>query len=151
MGKSSRAHRARRRRRGWWLRLLAVAAVYYGVGRLVWLAVVPGHAAALWPPAGIALAVLLLSEDDGLCLGAALGGFALMLQTFLTTARDIGTAQSVGVAAVVGIGMALEPLIAALLVRRFISPAAAQTEAREALKFALLAGPGPALLGAFVA
>jgi integral membrane sensor domain MASE1 len=141
-----------RRPRWWWLRPLAVAAGYYGVGRLVWLvAGSPGHAAPLWPPAGLTLAVLLLSRDLALCAGAALGGFGLMLQAFATTAGGLGWARASAVAAAVGVAAAAEPLLAAFLVRRFARLPWGLGQARTVLRFALLGGPGPAALGAALA
>jgi hypothetical protein len=129
-----------------------VAAGYYGVGRLVWLVVgSPGHAAPLWPPAGLTLAVLLLSHDFALCLGAALGGFGLMLQACLTTAAGLGWGRASAVAAAFGIAAAAEPLLAAQLARRFVRLPWGLGQTRTMVRFALLAGPGPAALGAGLA
>src|SRR4051794_41728033 len=76
-----------RRPSGWWLRSLGVAIAYYGIGRLVWLLTgSPGHAAPLWPSAGIALAFVLLAQDLGLCAGAAVGGVGLALRALTTAA-----------------------------------------------------------------
>jgi integral membrane sensor domain MASE1 len=141
-----------RRPRGWWLRPLAVAAGYYGVGRLVWLvAGSPGHATPLWPPAGLTLALLLLTQDFALCMGAALGGFGLMLQACMTTAGGLGWGRASAVAAVFGIAAAAEPLVAAHLARRFVRLPWGLGQTRTMVRFALLAGPGPAALGAALA
>jgi integral membrane sensor domain MASE1 len=137
-----------RRPSGWWLRSLGVAIAYYAIGRLVWLLTgSPGHAAPLWPSAGIALAFVLLAQDLGLCAGAALGGFGLALRA-LTTAAGLRFWYASGVAGVIGVGVGLEVLAAALLVRRVARLPWGLSQTRSVVRLGLLAGPGPALVGA---
>jgi integral membrane sensor domain MASE1 len=134
-------------RRGLWVEILALALVYYGVGRLAWLLVpVPGHAVALWPPAGLALGVLLWR---GLAVwpGALLGAGALALQAILMS-RSLPLPRACVVAFGVGLGSTLEPVLAALAVRRFVQ--IPPRNAREAATFAALAGPAPAAIGALI-
>jgi hypothetical protein len=134
-------------RRGLWAEILALALVYYGVGRLTWLlAPVPGHAVALWPPAGLALGVLLWR---GLALwpGALLGAGLLALQATLM-ARALPLPRACILAFGVGLGATLEPVLAALAVRRFVQMP--PRNGREALTFAALAGPAPAAIGALI-
>lgn len=133
--------------RGLWAEILALALVYYGLGRLAWLLVpVPGHAVALWPPAGLALGVLLwrgLSLWPGVLLGAGgLAAHALVMSGTVPLPR----AGVIGLG--VGIGATLEPILAALAVRRFVQ--IPPRNAREAVTFAALAGPAPAAIGSLV-
>jgi sensor domain CHASE-containing protein len=132
-------------RPGLWAEILALALAYYGVGRLAWLLVpVPGQAVALWPPAGLALGVLLWR---GLALwpGITLGAGALALQACLMT-RTLPLPRATLIAAALGVGATLEPVLAALSVRRFVELPLRKT--RDALTFAALAGPAPAAIGA---
>jgi hypothetical protein len=127
--------------------ILGLALVYYGLGRLAWLLVpVPGHAVALWPAAGVALGVLLwrgLAVWPGVLLGAG----ALALQAILM-ARAQPLPRACLVALGVGVGATLEPILAALAVRRFVQMP--PRNGREAVTFAALAGPAPAAIGALV-
>jgi sensor domain CHASE-containing protein len=130
-----------------WAEILALALVYYGVGRLTWLLVpVPGQAAALWAPAGIALGFLLwrgLSLWPGVLLGAG----TLALQACLM-ARALPLPRALILGGAVGVGATLEPVVAALMVRRFVHMP--PRSGREAVTFAALAGPAPAAIGALV-
>lgn len=93
------------------LRVLGVAAAYYGVARLGLLRQVPVHGSVvtpLWPPTGIALSALLylgLSVWPGVALGA--------LFVILTISGSL-TPGSIGIAA----GNTLAPLCAYLMLRR---------------------------------
>jgi integral membrane sensor domain MASE1 len=139
--------------RVWWLRPLAVAAAYYALGRLVWLVTgSPGHAIPLWPPAGITLAAMLLTRDLSLCTGATLGGFGLILHATLSGASGLGMGRAAAVSAMVGVAVSLEPLAAAVLARRATTRLPSGLgQARTVVRFALLAGPAPAALGATLA
>jgi hypothetical protein len=133
--------------RGLWAEILALALLYYGAGRLTWLLVPsPGQAVALWPPAGLALGFLLWR---GLALwpGALLGAGTLALQACLM-ARALPLPRALVLAGAVGMGAALEPVLAALAVRRFAQMP--PRNGRDALTFAALAGPAPAAIGALV-
>jgi hypothetical protein len=133
--------------RGLWAEILALALVYYCVGRLAWLLVpVPGHAVALWPPAGLALGVLLwrgLALWPGVLLGAGL----LAAQAILM-AKSLPLPRACLLGFGVGVGATLEPILAALAVRRFVQMP--PRNAREAVTFAALAGPAPAAIGALI-
>ncbi|MGH8315005.1 MAG: MASE1 domain-containing protein, partial [Steroidobacterales bacterium] len=90
--------------------LVLLAALYLVAARLsLLLAIPPGYATAVWPPSGLAVAVVLLAGNrmwPGVWLGAALANLAV---------------QSSGLAAVlIGSGNALEALIGASLIRHFI-------------------------------
>lgn len=146
MGRKAKGARPKRRR--FWLRLLVAAAVYYGLGRLVGLAVPPGHASALWPSTGVCLAMLLLAQDVSAPIGAALGAFALALPLCLKATQGLPTWQALAVAAVIGLGAGLEVLVSGIAVQRWVTLRAAVNQAGPALNLALISGPGPALLGA---
>ena len=124
--------------RAWWhrglLRRLAVLALVAGVytlaGKLALsLAFIHPSATPVWPPAGIALAVLLR-------LGAPAwpGIFAGAFLVNLTTAGSIAT--SLGIAS----GNTLEGLVGAFLINRFASGDRAFDRAPDVFRFAVLAG-----------
>ena len=91
-----------------------LAALYFAVAKLsLLLAIPPGYATAVWPPSGLAVAAILLAGNrmwPGIWLGAALANL---------------TVQASAVAAVlIGTGNALEALVGAALIQRFIGVAA---------------------------
>jgi integral membrane sensor domain MASE1 len=149
MGRKAKGADSRRRR--FWLRLVVAGLLYYGLGRLVWLAVPPGHASALWPSSGVCLALLLMSQDLSAPLGAVLGSFALFLPLCLKATQGMPTWQALAVAAVVGLGAGLEVLASGVAVQRWVTLRAAVNQAGPALRLALISGPLPALLGAAAA
>src|SRR4029453_12139560 len=105
--------------------LLAVGAAYYGAGKLgLSLAFVNASATAVWPPAGIALASLLLFGNQ--VWPAILAGAFLVN---VTTAGTIAT--SLGIAA----GNTFEVLLGAYLVRRFAGGNRVFEQPQAILKF----------------
>jgi len=90
--------------------VLALAALYFGSAKAaLLLAVPPGYAAGLWPPAGIALAAALVLGNrvwPGIWLGAALVNYSV--------------GELVLPAAIIATGNTLEALLASSIVRRFI-------------------------------
>ena len=133
---------------GWWAEFLALGFAYYVVGKATWLLGGPGQAIALWPPAGLALGVLLLR---GVSLWPAVfaGAFGLMMQAVLPL--GIGWQRAGVIAAGVAAGAALGPLLAALLVRRFVGSRSLLKDGGDVARFALFGGPGPALLSTAIA
>ena len=92
------------------------------------LAIPPGYATAVWPPSGIALAALLLYGTrvwPGVWLGALLANFAIN--------------QSLGLAAAIATGNALEALLAAWLVQRFLDMGREFPRVESVFRFALIA------------
>ncbi|MGQ0525783.1 MAG: PAS domain S-box protein [Betaproteobacteria bacterium] len=91
-------------------RAALLAAIYFAVAKLsLLLAIPPGYATAVWPPAGIALAAVLIHGSSmwpGILLGAALVNFTVN--------------SSVLAAAVIGAGNTLEALLAAAIIRHYI-------------------------------
>src|SRR5258708_6411957 len=108
----------------------AVLVVYFISGKLgLRLAFVNASATAVWPPTGIALAVLVVMGYrfwPGILLGAFLVN--------LTTSSNVPT--SIGIA----IGNTLEALVGAYLVNRFAWGRYAFSRAQDIFKFAFLAG-----------
>ncbi len=90
-----------------------LAALYFAAAKAsLQLAIPPGYATAVWPPAGIALAALLIRGDwlwPGIWLGAALANLTVSSSPF--------------VAFVIAGGNTLEALCGAALVRRYIADA----------------------------
>ena len=88
--------------------LAGLAAVYLLAAKLsLLMAIPPGYATPVWPPAGIALAALLLLGRrvwPGVWLGAAIANF--------------GVESSLASALLIGVGNSLEAIVAAALVGR---------------------------------
>src|SRR5881396_3610799 len=109
---------------------LGVGVVYFLAGKLgLHFALVNASATAIWPPAGIALAALLLF---GLRLWPVV--FAAAFLVNVTTTGSL--ASSLGIA----VGNTLEALIGAALVARFAGGADAFERAQDVFKFVVLAG-----------
>lgn len=103
-----------------WLQILVVAAAYVVVGQLSLLIVAPpAFLGTIWPPAGIALAALLLGGRR-LWPGVWLGSVATAL---LNAPAEYSEARSLLLFALVamglGAGASLQAILAAALVRRF--------------------------------
>jgi signal transduction histidine kinase len=95
----------------YWLAVPLVALAYAGVAQVsLMLAIPPGYASAVWPPAGIALAAWLAFGGriwPGILLGAAIGNLGVP-----------GTPVLVALA--IGAGNAAEAALAGVLIRRFV-------------------------------
>ena len=110
--------------------LLAIAAAYFVAGRLgLRFAVVNPNATAVWPPAGIALAALLLAGYEVWP--------AIMAGAFLV---HLSTTGSVPIAVAIAAGNTLEGLLGAYLVNRFARGRRVMDRARDIFTLALLAG-----------
>src|SRR5258708_4426999 len=108
---------------------LALAAVYFCAAKFgLSLAFLNASVSAVWPPSGIALAILLVSGFR-LWPGVFLGAFLANLQTQGTLATSLGVAT----------GNTLEALLGAWLVRRFANGLKAFDQPRDIFRFALLA------------
>ncbi len=117
-------------RKGYWIAIPLVALAYSGVASVsLMLAIPPGYASAVWPPAGIALAAWLAFGGriwPGIFLGAALANLGVM-----------GTTPVVAMA--IGLGNAAEAAVAGLLVRRFVRLQHRFEEPRGVWHFTLIA------------
>lgn len=98
-------------RSGLWIAIPLVALTYAGVAALSLLvAIPPGYASALWPPAGIALAAWLAYGGriwPGILLGAAMANLGV-------------SGTTVPVALAIGAGNAAEAALAGLLIRQLV-------------------------------
>jgi integral membrane sensor domain MASE1 len=108
---------------------LLLAAVYVVSGTLgLTLAFVQPNTTALWPPAGIAVAALLL-------FGSAVAP-AVLLGAFVV---NYSTTDTAGVALAIALGNTLEAALGAYLTNRFANGAAAFNRANDVMTFALIA------------
>jgi signal transduction histidine kinase len=111
------------------LALIALAAVYFLAGKLgLRLAFVHASASPVWPPAGIALAALLL-------LGYRTWP-AIFLGAFLVNMTTFG---NVATSLAIGAGNTLEALCGAWLVNRFANGVSVFDRAQDVFKFAFAA------------
>ena len=117
-----------------------LVAVYFVAGKLgLTLAFVNASASPVWPPAGLALAALLL-------LGYRVWP-AVFLGAYLV---NVTTPVSVGTAIGIAAGNTLEALVAAYLVNRFANGRNAFDRPENVFKWALLAGMISTLVSATV-
>jgi two-component sensor histidine kinase/CHASE1-domain containing sensor protein len=126
--------------------VLGVAVAYALTGALSWVAMPRGYPPAVWAPAGVAIVAVLLGGRR-LAPAVALGAFVVHLLTF----HGGSLGASLVVAAVLAGGAALQALVGAFLVRRFVAAPAALDEARDVGMFLLLAGPVASTVGASIA
>lgn len=103
--------------KSYWLQILVVAAAYAAVGKLSLLQnIPPAFYGTIWPPAGVALAAVLLGGRrlwPGVWLGSII---AVALSHSVDAERLL---QGFGIAASLGAGAALQAVVSATLVRRF--------------------------------
>jgi CHASE1-domain containing sensor protein len=120
--------------------ILGVAAAYFATGKLaLLLAIPPGYATAIWPPAGIALAALLLLGSRPF-VGVFLGSFLV----------NLGTSPSPAIAAVIALGASTQALVGASLIRRYVGEPLELLRWKEIARFLLLGGPASCVVGATV-
>jgi integral membrane sensor domain MASE1 len=130
--------------------MLALAAGYCVVGRLALLmAIPPGYATAVWPAAGLALAALLLLGDR-MWPGVMLGSFFVNVWTSLDLSSAASVLKSVGLATSVGAGAALQAVVGARLVRRFVGHPNLLDREQDVIRFLVLGGPVGCLVSASV-
>jgi len=132
---------------GWKQVLLANAMVlvaYFAVGKLsLLLALPPGYATPLFPPAGIALAMTVILGWR-ILPGVALASFLLDLQ-ISWTGMTIAFPLAALAAGSLTLSVVLQALLGALLFRRYVSPAV--DSGRDVVRFLLLA-PAVCVVGA---
>lgn len=117
-------------RPGYWIAIPLVALTYACVAAMsLMVAIPPGYASALWPPAGIALATWLAFGGriwPGILLGAAIANLGV-------------NGTTVPVAMAIGAGNAAEAAVAGLLIRRFIALEHRFVQPAAVWKFAAIA------------
>jgi len=126
--------------RKWWVLVLAIAAANFVTGRLgLMLALPPGYATVVFPPAGIALACVLL-YGDRVWTGIWLGSFCVYL-SLLVDLGESGPLKLTTIAAAIATGSSVQAVSGAWLVRRFVGfPHPLDTE-RAVVTFLGLGGP----------
>lgn len=119
--------------------LLALA--YLVTGKLgLLLAIPPGYATAVWPASGIALAALLLYGCK-IWPGVLLGSFLVNIFTSLDASTSESLIRSMVLASSVGTGAALQALLGAWLIRRYINVEDGLVTTRSVIAFLGLGGP----------
>jgi signal transduction histidine kinase/integral membrane sensor domain MASE1 len=128
-----------------------LAAAYFAVGRAgLWLALPPGYATAVWPPAGFALAGVLLLGNVA-WPGVFLGSFLVNLSVSFDASSPSALWRSLLVAGGIACGPVLEALFSAALVRRFAGYPDVLTRESRILRLLILGGPVGCLPSATVA
>ncbi|GGC75968.1 CHASE domain-containing protein [Undibacterium terreum] len=101
-----------------WFQVCALALAYLLAGRLsLLLAIPPGYAMAVYPPAGIALGIIIVAGYR-LLPGVAAGAFLVNMLISWESAAGISWASTL-LAALLGGGAALQALAGSYLIRRF--------------------------------
>jgi PAS domain S-box-containing protein len=125
-----------------------IAAAYWATGRLaLLLAIPPGYATAIWPPAGIAFAAILL-YGARVWPGIVLGSFLVNVWTAFDATTVVALLTSLALPTSLGLGTALQALVGVWLVRRVVGFPTALDQGRQVAAFLLLGGPVSCLLGA---
>src|SRR5215471_1056093 len=119
----------------YWLWVVLLASVYFSAAKVsLLLAIPPGYATAVWPPSGIAVAVLLMLGArfwPGVWLGAALA--------------NITVEGVLGGPALIATGNTLEALVGAALIRRMIGVPHSFERGEDVAKFFAVAVVCPVL------
>ncbi|WP_394781325.1 CHASE domain-containing protein [Undibacterium sp.] len=122
-----------------WFRIAALAAAYLLMGRLsLLLAIPPGYAMAVYPPAGLALGVVLLAGYQ-LLPGVALGAFLVNVLISWESPEGL-SALSVTLAALLGGGAMLQAFCGSYLIRRFVGSNLALDNDKSIFSFFLYGG-----------
>ncbi len=123
------------------VRILLLAAAYFLAGKLgLLLAIPPGYATAIWLASGVAVVALLLFGSH-LWPGILLGSFLVNVSIGYAPGNDLLNFPTIVTAAAIGIGAALQALLARYLIRRVVGFPLALRQDREISLFFLLAGP----------
>lgn len=113
------------------------AAVYWTVARASLLLAIPGsNASPVWPPSGLALALLLIGGTRW-WPAILLGAFAANVQGFASHGEVTLALQ--GAALTIAVGNTLEAVLATWLLRKLVGKALVFTKARHVVGFAVIA------------
>ena len=120
--------------------ILLVAVAYFVLGRFgLLLAIPPGYASPVWPPAGMALAAVLLWGYR--CWpGVLIGSFLVNLTIGLNTDGLSQVVESTGVAFLIGAGAAAQAVGSVWLILRFTQPPWRFDDPRQIFAINLLGG-----------
>lgn len=124
------------------------ALAYFVAGKLSMTMVSElSYATPVWPAAGLALAAA-LRFGDRVWPGVLIGALALRAGNSFNAAEPVTAARSLAVAASLAVGCALQVILGARLVRRFVREPTLLDEERDILRFCVLAGPLSCLVSA---
>ncbi len=131
-------------------KILLLAVIYYGTARLgLLLAIPPGYATAIWPPSGFALAGILLLGIR-YWPGILLGSFASNLFTSFDPSNTSSMIMSASIAGIIAFGAALQSILSAKLVAKFVDLPNPLEHFREIGYLLLLGGPVGCLINASI-
>ncbi len=137
-------------RRHTFLLILFTTAAYYIAGRLsLTLAIPPGYATAVWPPAGIALAAVLLCGNR-VWPGIWLGSFMVNVWTQLDVSSPVAMLQSLPLPGLLAIGATSQGLAGAWLIKRFVGYHNILEQEFDVVRLLALGGPLACLIAASV-
>jgi CHASE1-domain containing sensor protein len=131
------------------LGIVLMAAAYYVSGLLgLLLAIPPGYATAVWPPSGIALAAM-LAYGHRLWPGVFLGSFLLNVDNgldhsslaTLLSSFAASLPESLPIPAIIAAGAALQAVIGAALIRRWVGYSNILTQELDVIRLLLIGGP----------
>lgn len=132
----------------WTAKALALAAAYAIAGRLSLMpAVPPGYAAAVWPPAGIALTGLPVM-GRGFWPEIWLGSFIVNVSIAADGGSDGLPLESIVIAALIGLGATAQALATTWLVKTRSGGIPRLVDEKEIVRFLFGAGPLCCLIGA---
>lgn len=131
------------------LHCLLLALAYLVAGKLgLMLAIPPGFATAIFPPAGIALAALLL-YGNRLWPGALIGSTSMNLWISLGAGAPFAPGVLI-VALCIGLGATVQAVVGATLIRRFVGAPYRLDNERDVLIFLGLGGPLSCLINSSI-
>ena len=117
--------------------IIPLALTYFAIGKLaLLLAIPPGYATAIWPSAGIALSAILL-KGYRLWPGVLLGSFLVNVDGMPSLSSSFLT--SFFVPMVIATGAALQAVLGAWLIRRYIGSRICLDSISEVFKFLVFA------------
>lgn len=129
--------------------VVSMALIYIVLGKLsLLLAIPPGHATAMFLPAGLAIAAVLL-WGGRLLPGIFLGSLILHLWVNLEAGHPLFSTATL-VALGIAIGALLQTVVAVALVRFYVSSPTELSGEKEIVCFLLLAGPVASFIGASI-
>jgi PAS domain S-box-containing protein len=129
--------------------IIAFALCYLILARLsLLLAIPPGYAMAIYPPAGLALAVI-LTFGYRYGIGVILGSFSLNLWITLDTQQSISF-NAIILSITIGIGAMLQAYFGAWLIKRVIGKEVKLHEQKEIFLFMLLGAPIACIINASI-
>jgi signal transduction histidine kinase/integral membrane sensor domain MASE1 len=126
----------------------AMGACYYGLGKLaLLLAIPPGYASAIWPPAGLALAAMLAFRYR-VWPGIFVGHFLVNLFPSFEASVALPFMNALSLALSIAAGGTLQAALGAFLIRRFVGYPNRLDKEKDIIFFLLLGGPVSCLVAA---